>query len=373
MEGLHDAPILYLSAETVPQWGDAEKRKLRAYTDSGGTILFHASRENEPVQRWFADLAGEVWPEWPLKPLGAEHQVFTAPYYISKSRHEVQGIDDGLRTFVFNVADDISCAWQTRSLATKEHLFRWAASLVSYATDGSPLRPRLAAGKSEPDRYQLPVGAGPKTSLKIARLKYEGIGWAVGRNYRGFERIAAAVRNRAGVALKVLDDGVAAGDLGDADAAYVAASPGMTLGEAERAAIKRYVAGGGLLWIESVGGKPEAETAAKKLAADAGWKIEPLTKDHGLLCGKFEKAAGYNLTSGVEFRGTFRMSRLGRQFAELSGIFQDGKLIGVYSPFDVVFSSTEYQAYGCKGYRCEDALALATNLVLFLSERPAPK
>jgi hypothetical protein len=373
VEELHDAPVLYLSAETVPRWGDAEKRKLRAYTDSGGTILFHASRENEPVQRWFADLAGEVWPEWPLRPLAAEHPVFTAPFDL-KRRPEVQGIDDGLRTFVFNVDDDISCAWQNRSFAAKEYLFRWAANLVRYATDGGPLRwSRLAYGKSEPDRYPLPVKAGAKTSIRIARLKYEGVGWIAGRNYRGFDAISQAARKRAGVTLKVDENGAAAGDLGDADAAYVAATPGMTLGEADRAALKRYVAGGGFLWIEAVGGKPEAEAAARTLAADAGWTIAPLSKDHGLLCGKFEKAAGYNLTSGVEFRHTLRMQRLGRNFAELSGIFQGGKLIGVYSPFDVVFSSTEYQAYNCRGYRSEDALALATNIILLLTDRPAPK
>lgn len=41
----------------------------------------------------------------------------------------------------------------------------------------------------------------------------------------------------------------------------------------------------------------------------------------------------------------------------------------MYSPFDVMFSLTPYQAYGCRGYKTEDALAVATNVVVFLTDR----
>ena len=43
--------------------------------------------------------------------------------------------------------------------------------------------------------------------------------------------------------------------------------------------------------------------------------------------------------------------------------------MGFYSPFDVVFSTTGYEAYGCRGYQPEDALAVAANIVAYLTDR----
>ncbi|HUU31656.1 MAG TPA: hypothetical protein VMY69_06115, partial [Phycisphaerae bacterium] len=72
-----------------------------------------------------------------------------------------------------------------------------------------------------------------------------------------------------------------------------------------------------------------------------------------------------------EFRRALRVVRLGRTYAEWMGIYQNGQLVGLYSPFDVMFSLLGYNAYSCRGYKSEDALAMATNLVLYLTDRPA--
>jgi hypothetical protein len=64
------------------------------------------------------------------------------------------------------------------------------------------------------------------------------------------------------------------------------------------------------------------------------------------------------------------MSRLGpRACADFSGIYQNGKLVGIYSPFDVLYSTTGYDAYSRRGYQEEDALAVATNIILALTDQ----
>ena len=63
------------------------------------------------------------------------------------------------------------------------------------------------------------------------------------------------------------------------------------------------------------------------------------------------------------------MPRLGRPTADLVGIYLGGKLVGIYSPIDIVFSSTPYEAYACKGYQAEDAIAVAANILLGISDR----
>ncbi len=67
---LHDAPILYLSLESPAAFTAEEKKKLREFTDTGGTILVEAACGNVGVKTWFRKLAQEIWPEWPLKSLG---------------------------------------------------------------------------------------------------------------------------------------------------------------------------------------------------------------------------------------------------------------------------------------------------------------
>ena len=57
-----------------------------------------------------------------------------------------------------------------------------------------------------------------------------------------------------------------------------------------------------------------------------------------------------------------------RPAAALEGIYADGKLVGVFSPYDIVFSATPYDAYDCRGYDREDAIAVATNVLLFLTD-----
>jgi hypothetical protein len=85
--------------------------------------------------------------------------------------------------------------------------------------------------------------------------------------------------------------------------------------------------------------------------------------------GKMDGGIGYNLTSGVEFRQSLRLQRGSRPYAELLGIFEGDKMIGVYSPLDVVFSVSGLEAYKCRGYKPEDAAAVATNLAVYLSTR----
>jgi hypothetical protein len=146
MEELREAPILYISANSPPTWDQAPEalKKLREFTDTGGTILFEASCGNPKVRKWFMDFAKKVWPEWSLQTLAPEHDVFNQPMPL-KARPALQGIDDSRRTIVFYSPDDVSCAWQAKGMASKDYLLKWGINLYTYATKHSPLRPRLAA------------------------------------------------------------------------------------------------------------------------------------------------------------------------------------------------------------------------------------
>ena len=368
VEELHDAPVLYLSLETPTSFSAEEKKKLREFTDTGGTILFEASCGATAVKDWFARLAKEVWPEWSVKPLGPDHGTFLDPYPL-RQRPEILGIHDGVRTCVFYARDDISCAWQTRAVTAREYVFKWGINLFTYATDRSPLRAKLASREPpKSDRYKSVVKAGLKNALSLVRLKSDG-DWQTNRNYKGFEQIAAEMAKRAEVRLKVDEDGTAATALADQDAAYLTGSREVTLTEPQRQALRAYLAKGGFLWAEAATGSEAFDKSFRKLAADMGWELKDFDKTSPLMTGALHRAVGYDLSKGVQFRPALRMARLGRPSAWLFGIYQDDLLVGVYSPLDIVFSVTPYDAYGCRGYQSEDAAAVAANIILMMTDR----
>jgi hypothetical protein len=183
----------------------------------------------------------------------------------------------------------------------------------------------------------------------------------------------------------VTKGGVAPADLGDYDVAYVAGSKPFTLTAEERDALKKFLAGGGFLWAEQVGGIEWAERAAPpeqiqqfdeallQAAKEMGLAMRALPPSHPIMTGKMDGAAGYDLTQGLNFRRALKIKRAAAASALLVGIFDGDRLVGVYSPFDVLFSLNDYEAYGCKGYRPVDAEAVATNIVVYLSTQAGPK
>jgi hypothetical protein len=374
IEELHDAPVLFISAESAPKWGAAEKAKLRAFTDSGGTVLFEASCGNPAVREWFNAFAKEVWPEWPLKPLAGDHAVFADPYPLSQ-RPELLGMHDGLRTFLFYAMDDISCPWHMKAYTSKEYLFRWGINLFTYAMDRGPLRAKLAnAAPPAADRHKEEIKAGPRKLLRVARVKYDS-NWEVGANYGALARLAQYMKGNLGVTVEVRESntppvtatGIAPEFLTDFDVAYVTGSKEFTFTDAEKAQLKAFTDRGGFLWVEAAGGALPFVDAFKTTAASLGWTLKVLPNEHPLMSGRLEGGQGYDLTQGIEFRQVMRLSRANLQRAELVGIFAGDKMIGVFSPFDLCFSLSPFEAYGCRGYKSSDAGAVVLNVLLYLT------
>ncbi len=375
----HEAPILYITTEDVPSWDTSVRRKLRAFTDAGGTLLVEASCGNPPVRTWFEEFARETWPEWPLEPLPPTHGAFRALYPLEKVRPDVHGIHDGVRTSVFFVRDDISCAWHVQAVATKEYAFQFGINLYTCATDGAPLRAKLTGqGETDggmPEALRAPIRAGAAKALRVARVRHGG-NWAVGANYRSFRLLASFLKERADVALEVAEPakspltkgGVAPGDLAGYDAAYFAGSRPFELTDEEAQALKAYVAGGGRLWFESVTGSPTFHTSLKAALHDLGCTLRFLPKDDPVLTGRMGSATGFDLTRGVSFRKSLRVMRASRPWAEIMGVYDAaGTLVGLYSPFDVMFALTPHEAHDLHGYEAPWARAVASNIVLYLT------
>jgi hypothetical protein len=363
----HEAPILYISAEAALDFSADEKKKLRQFTDSGGTILFEASCANPAAANSWKVVAKEVWPEWDLKQLPRDHALFTADQKMTGGRVPVLwGIDDGLRTFCFASFADISCAWNTLAVTQQQPFFVLGQNLYAYSTDHRPLRARLASRKTVTKNSYLAtkLQAGPKATLKVARVKHDG-DWNVGLNYDALGHLAAG---KPVPALTVADPAApTALASASVQVAHLVGRQHVALGEAESAALKKFLESGGLLLAEAAVGDEAFDTEFHKLAEQIGLTLKPVAAGDPLVTGKLDPATGYDV-SQVRCRYVLRMDRIGKP-PLLYGLFLGDRQVGLYSPLDLSFSLTGCDAWACRGYEAEDALAVATNILLWASTR----
>jgi hypothetical protein len=370
--GWHDSPILYITAEGPLDFGADERKKLRTFTDEGGTILFEASCGNAAAKRSWEQTCREVWPEFELKIVDKDHPLWTADQRIVGRLPSMFGMSDGLRTFMFVSWQDISCAWNTLSVVRDETLFSLGGNLYAYATDRRPIRSRLVARRDRAaDRYAdaKPMLTKP-AELTLTRLKHGG-DWFVGGNYSLVARTAgdlsAAVT---GLKLSAAEPAAVANLKTDrAAVAWLTGRQNVTLADTDVTVLRAYLAGGGFLLAEASMGDPRYDTAFRAVAGQLGLRLVAVGKDDPLFTGKFDGGAGYAVDA-ARFTFALRAQRIGQPLPELYRLTLDGKLVGLYSPFDLAFCQTGMDAFDCRGYEPEDARAILANALIAVALRP---
>lgn len=370
--GWHDSPILYITAESALDLSPEERKKLRTFTDGGGTILFEASCGNPAAKRSWEQICREVWSEFELKIVDKEHPLWTADQRIVGRLPPLFGMQDGMRTFLFVSWQDFSCAWNTLSVVRDEMLFDLGGNLYAYATDRRPIRSRLAAkrGSDGKSYAQAKPSVTKAVPLVIVRLKHGG-DWYAGKNY-SLESRAAADLSAAVAGLKLsAGEPVAAADLKAAPGAvaWLTGRQSVALAEADLAALKTFLAGGGFLLAEAAMGDPRFDAAFRAAAGQLGLQMTPVGKDDPVLTGKFDGAAGYAI-GNVKFTFALRPQRIGKPQPELYRLSLGGKLVGLYSPLDLSYCQTGMDAFDCRGYESEDARAVLANVMIAAGCRP---
>jgi len=258
---------------------------------------------------------------------------------------------------------DLSCSWCTRAHTRQQNNFLLGTNLYAYATDKGPLRARLAGKREKPEQYRSArIAAGPKATLRVARLKTSGDYYA-GANYHPLEHYNTE-RDRAAPELKIADPVAPADVAADRlDVLWLTGRQGADLSDEAAAAVKAFLAGGGFLFAEATLGDERFQKSFAKTADALGLKRKAFAQDAPLVTGRMDGAAGYDV-SKPRFTTHLKARRIGHAGPVLEGIYLGDKLVGVYSPYDVMFSQTGCKAYGNLGYEEADARAVATNVLL---------
>ena len=363
-----DAPVMFVSAESAIKMSEELKKKLRQYTDEGGTLLLESSCGAQAAKTFWAKTVKEIWPEWELQAVDKEHPVWASDVEMKGRHPNLMHLNDGVRSIIFYSLIDLSCPWQTEGVANGKELFDFGENLAAYASDKTRLRAklsgqRLAAGAGLAGQT---IHAGPKTAIKVGRLRHGG-DFTTGWNYHGLAALGAFLNKQAGVETAISGDVDAAtdGGLGTYDVLWATGRRDFDLSAGAQAKLKAALAGGKTFLVaESVLGDARFTAAATKVLTGLGLTTRALGVESELLTGRLGTASGYGLAGKARYSRSLEMSRIGQDTAALTGLFLDGKLVGVLSPYDVLYSLTGLKAWGRQGYEPDYAMAVGANLLL---------
>lgn len=363
------APLLFIQGVRFPELDDAERAKLRAYVQQGGTLLIEATCTGKRANVGARDFARRTFPESPLRQLGKAHAVYHVVHDIEPlgtgKRFEpygLEGIDVGCRTGVIFSPRDLSCSWELGDIPVhSERAFQLGTNIAAYAIGRRPLIDRLDSvvlPKTTDSPEEDDIGAG---ALRLAQVVYEG-------DWRPFPlaltKLATALQTQLNMdvvpqyrQVRLTDDRLYRSPI-----LWIAGHYGVELKAAERAALRQHLERGGVLVADACCGMEPFNTSFRELVQELfpEQTLQRLPRDHPIYNGE----PGFSLTR-VGYTPDVLRIEPGRDQPELWGLELDGRLAIIYSPYSLSCGLSGSAFDGCWGLTSEDARKLAMNIILY--------
>jgi hypothetical protein len=357
-----DAPILYIASHAALRFSDEEVAKIRAFVDAGGLLFTQADNGSESFNLYVNQLAKQLFPEFELKDLSPDDELYTLQYIIAKpNRPRLRGVRNGSRLLWVHSPTDLAVNWQQRAEKTKREAFEMGVNLFAYASGKAELRNRLE------ERAIAKPNFAASSSIAIARLKYSGQ-WDP--EPAAWPRFARYFQWETSVAIEptVVDLGAATLGLsaGQFPIAHLTGSAAFAPSEAQIKALREYVLAGGTLIVEAVGGveSPFTDSLQSSILPKAfpEARLEALPAEHPMLHASFK---------GMEDVWPTRARPYAMQ--KLKAIPQIrqanvGKGSVIYLPLDATSGLLGSYTWGIFGYDPNEARAMMKNIVLWTGE-----
>jgi hypothetical protein len=215
-------------------------------------------------------------------------------------------------------------------------------------------------------------------SIKVARLEYRG-NW--NPEPGGWERFAILMHNQKSFDIDVRTIALGESRLTkDFALAHLTGTERFQLDENQRDELKKFVAGGGTLVIDSAGGGSAfADAARAEMTAifgeDAARQLaKPLPPDHAIYGAAGPDNAEAEKITDVEYRQFTRRTRdIDHKAPRFRGIDLAGRTAIFFSPEDVSVALLNTDVDGVDGYEPQYASALLSNLISHAAHHPADK
>jgi len=359
-----DAPILLVEGTGPLGLSPAQWAKLREYTLRGGTLLLvpiHGSRRfltsarealaglYEPARR---DLlagsapatrpAGAPTPPerlYTLQPLPADHPLYNAFHKLPNGpvAAPMWGVSDGTRLLAVLCGRDITCSWQKRARTLGRIDYALGVNFFMYATGANSLRTRMRP-------VFTTAGREVRHRAKVAWLRHGG-NWNTQPYALDYLSRKLTAENRVAIDL-TRGSPINAAALKGQHLAWMTGSREFVLSDRQVQALRAYLRGGGVLFVNAVGGSRAFDAAARamleRLFAGLDVAVVPAGPDSPLMTGRC---------------GPFRLYLLA------------GRPAVIYCPLGVHDTLDGHTAHAARSYMPPAARDIAANVVLYALAR----
>lgn len=361
-----EAPILFISGAEAIAFTDAELAKLRAYIRRGGTLFAEPSDHSPAARRSLEELPAKLFPPadypgWQLAPLPADHGIFTVLKQEWQPRPKLRGVSDGSRTCFILSDEYLSANWQAGR--TDSAAFQLATSLLFYASDLGELPGRFAS--ILPD---TPAAAPRPAPCRIARVQHTSPrDWDAANQC--WTKFAPYLTHVIGHTLaEAAPVRLGTDKLDGLHLLHLTGREPLRLTDAERQALKDYVAGGGTVLVDAYAGAPAFAASARRELAEIFGPLAPLSAGQLLAEGRF--VGGADLNSGIALKLPARQLLRQRNEAphgqKLLVAHAGRRPAVIYSEFDLSAAMAGIENYRALGYKPDSARRIVSNLLAYI-------
>jgi hypothetical protein len=382
---LAQAPICYISGAQRPAFTEQQVAALRAYVDQGGFILACATCDSQDFDPGFRNLVKRMFPEGgtELKRLESEHPIFRSEFRLPADAIELHGVDFGCRTSIVYSPVDLACYWNKWSKvepsdrkelpqAAQDRLrtritrdTRIGVNIVAYATGREPPGKLDDTGGDRIKRKdQIQRGF-----LEIAQLKHSG-GWDTAP--RALRNLLLALNETVGAAASTKPKSmpVMADDIFNHPLVYMHGRNAFEFSRQEREQLRKYLDRGHVLFADACCGSPQFDKSFRKLAAklyeDEDAKLVRVPTDHPIFTDEtWHDIKTVERRIPAVGRNAKFEARVERGEPFLEGIEVGGRLVVVYSKYDISCALEQQSTAACRGYVEKDAVKIALNVVIY--------
>lgn len=365
-----ELPAILLAGHNKFTLNDEVRVHLSRYVQDGGTIIGDACCGWQDFADSFRAEMEQIFPGRPLRKMLPDEPVFSSYYKMGDFTYKKDGkefseepclesIDFGCRSGVIFSPRDMTCGWDGHehprgTRVTIDCARQAGANLITYILGNYQLGRFLSTTKIYHEAQ-----APSRDDFVFAQLMHEG-DWDPDPS--AVHNLLKYARDNSTMEVKFRREDV---NLKDPRAAtypllYMTGHREFQWSEEDAARLRGYLTAGGFLMADACCGRVSFDMAFRREIAKVfpEHKLERLPDDHPLLqCHHDVREVEYTPRVREDF-GNLRA-------AELEGVTVDGRLLAVYSRFDLGNGWEQFPHAYSYGLQSDDALKVGTNVLVY--------
>lgn len=376
---LRQAPVLFISAQYAYEFTNSEIAKLKEYVNQGGTIFVESCCRGDEFDASFRTAVERMYPdgEAELKELPPEHEIFRSEFRLDPDTVELWGVDLGCRTAIIYSPRDLSCLWDKWRKRVPEGRPPQLSTMINKATHVGVNVVAYATGrellsKLEENEVAEVGGSQDKVTrglLQVAKIRHPG-SWNTAPS--SLRNLLFALNEKIGMVASTKQRNLVAvdGNIFKYPLVYMHGRHSFQLSGQEQESLRKYLEQGGFLFADACCGSTEFDKSFREMMQGIfpDKKLTRLTTEHELLSpnlGGFDiRTVKRRMPESEDSKVTLK-TNIHDVEPLLEAIEIEGRVVVVYSKFDISCALERQASVACAGYVHEDAIRIAVNVVLY--------